>query len=647
MKAFQTLWPRSLARITASLIAALSLLTLMTACGGSGGAASTSNGTNQSGGSTTTALEVGPVTLAGVAAMGAPMLGATISVVDAKGFLQGSTTTNAADGSYSLALPASNIPLPLLIEANGVDMTGTPISLHSVVQTATSGATRITVNVNPVTDAVVAMLLGADPAPQFKAASTQASTWTQLGNTTALTSASDLIKTIIKTNLTDAKVTNSAKLDFFQDPTFSANKTGLDGAMEGLRIQVGLDSASRPQLEFSNRFRAPGATEVTINLASANTQLALGSTGKVANAITSTAKVTTSAASLINNVATLDALSASINQLIASKFGALQIVVEPMFSTFSMHDGADVFTVANLLAQYGISGWQLSRFQFTGCADDSMPTSGCAKPMVSALVSDSTGQIMGVFNNVVKYSTSTGWTLQGNGRQSKWTITGAAWASWDAAGQITASGQGVRFNIVPLIDSLFTTLVLPSGHSISLYDCQMTLWCQTQTSTGDLISDYILQSSQLGWFGQQDATRGARYKLTALSILVPGGDISNVALPNDVPTGTATSTYPLPDGLAGTAPLTCANITAGLHVTWSAWAAANPTMRMLSVRSIVTAASQPAPWIQTATVYPLSANVTDVPAVTSPPTTPTACQLWMVAQDTQGRQFISKIVAAP
>ena len=105
-----------------------------------------------------------------------PLLGATVTVVDGKGVQQGSTRTNTSDGSYSVTLNNAHIPLPLLIQATGVDMTGIPVTLHSVVQTSTTGATRGTANISPITEAVVAMLLGADPATQFQSASSLAST---------------------------------------------------------------------------------------------------------------------------------------------------------------------------------------------------------------------------------------------------------------------------------------------------------------------------------------------------------------------------------------------------------------------------------------------------------------------------------------
>lgn len=647
MKALQTTWPRTLARL-AALSAAVSVLALVTACGGSGGSPSSTGGTGTGQSGSTQTTEVGPVTLAGVAAIGAPLIGARVSVVDARGVTQGSTTTNASDGSYAIALTATNIPLPLLIEAAGVDMTGAPVTLHTVVQTASTGANRITANIHPITEAVVAMLLGTDPLPQFRQASTLASTWTQLGNATALASASDLIKTIIKANITDAKVTDSAGLDFFQDVNFTSNKVGLDGVLEGLNIQVGQDRAGREQLEISNRLRAPSAPEVTINLSSAKTQLAAGSSGKVANAITSTAKITTSVAALMNYVSTLDNLVVTLNHAMAEHAEGVTIAQFPIFSTsFVAHDGGTKDDVSGILSQFGGSGLQLSRFQFTGCADYPVPTKGCTKPTVSALLSDSTGQIVDVFDNVVTYATSTGWTFRGNDQLSNWALKSTAWASWDSTGAFSASGQGVQILSKPVAGTAVVTLVLPSSHSVSMADCGFTTWCLSSTPTGDLVADYLLQSSNLGWFGQQDSTRGALYQLSALSLLSPGGALFSKTLATDVPQATASSAFPLPDGLASGAPLTCTNILAGFHLTWQSWATANPALRMQSVRTVVSDGGISPPWIQEATVYPLSGNYTDAPAVTSPPATIASCQLWMVAQDKLGRRFMSKIVAAP
>ena len=140
MNANLPLWSPRVTRLIASL-AAVAAMALTAGCGGSGGG-SNSSGNTDSGQTGTPASEVGPFTVSGVAAIGAPLLGATVTVVDGKGVEQGRTRTNTSDGSYAVALTGSHIPLPLLIQASGVDMTGKPVILHSVVQTSTTGATR-------------------------------------------------------------------------------------------------------------------------------------------------------------------------------------------------------------------------------------------------------------------------------------------------------------------------------------------------------------------------------------------------------------------------------------------------------------------------------------------------------------------------
>jgi hypothetical protein len=109
-------------------IAAAVALLLLAACGGGGGdspapSAGTGTGTGGTTGGTTAATTI-TARLSGVAALGAPMAGARLQVVDATGTLVGSGTTNAADGSFALTLqPATG---PLLLQAVGTDAAGQP-----------------------------------------------------------------------------------------------------------------------------------------------------------------------------------------------------------------------------------------------------------------------------------------------------------------------------------------------------------------------------------------------------------------------------------------------------------------------------------------------------------------------------------------
>ncbi|HZY19824.1 MAG TPA: hypothetical protein VFE82_15225 [Ramlibacter sp.] len=89
--------------------------------------------------------------LQGTAATGAPMAGATITVLCAAGPTL--ATTAATNGTWSV--PLQGVTLPCLVRASG----GTPpITLHSIAQS--SGA----VNVTPITDLIVAGAARSDPA---------------------------------------------------------------------------------------------------------------------------------------------------------------------------------------------------------------------------------------------------------------------------------------------------------------------------------------------------------------------------------------------------------------------------------------------------------------------------------------------------
>ncbi|MBW8893127.1 MAG: hypothetical protein JF617_13700, partial [Burkholderiales bacterium] len=124
--------------------AALALTLLLTACGGGGG-----------GGSSPPVLDT-PPTLRGIAATGAPLVNAQVSVVDGQGKAVGTATTHAADGSYSLTLSVNNPAAPLFIQARGMDASGSMQVLHSTVPAISAAMVG---HVTPLTNAVVALAL--------------------------------------------------------------------------------------------------------------------------------------------------------------------------------------------------------------------------------------------------------------------------------------------------------------------------------------------------------------------------------------------------------------------------------------------------------------------------------------------------------
>ncbi len=641
---------------TLSLAWLLVVATVLTSCGGGGGSA-TNTGGSSGGGSTDTGTAA---TLTGIVAAGAPMLGATVSVVDSSGAAVGTGVASLADGSYTATLTTTTVTLPLLVQASGVDMAGLPLLLYTVVPTLTSGTNARTVaHVNNLSTAVTALLLGDQPRKHFVNASALHGQWTVLANSAALAAAQTWLKTVVKANLADGKLTTLANVDFMKDATFAANKTGLDIALESIRLRFTTNLAGKVLMQISNRLIVPGASEVSVDLAAARTGLA-ASTPAITNAgvITSTLVATTGNTALMPYLTTLDALSASLNAAIAAHSSANEIAALGVFnSAYTYQDSLDGLSVATMLANWGTVGYQISRWQVLGCLDTTLPVKGCSQIRAAALVRDGAGGVQGVFSMVVNYATATGWTLLGNGRQTPWAIYPVTWAVWTPVGVLDSSatphlGQGVQV-VIGSTAFMGATLQLPNGYSLPFYYCNTSVMCAsgsgtTGVLTGDLIADQVLTSAttanSVGWIGNSDAVPGARYGLKTLT-LVAGNEDNSTVLTTDMPSTTDAAAYPLPDGLSSTTPLTINDFTAGLTLSWNTWAAANPDKRMVEVRAVITSTAT-APVIHAVTVQPLAAHTLTLSAFSSVPGDAVAYTLWLVAQDDQGRRYISKISAS-
>ena len=170
-------------RITHKGIAQVALSTIMaavlTACGGGGGGSSAGNGSEAPAPSTTTT--------SGVAAVGAPIVGGTVTLKCTSG-----TTTTAmtgADGSWKASLKSADYPCVIRVaggQANGQALS-TP--LHSVV--AGAGIANIT----PLTDLMVGILSSKKPDAWFDAATSGGLSGAISAN--ALSSAQDKLKTTL------------------------------------------------------------------------------------------------------------------------------------------------------------------------------------------------------------------------------------------------------------------------------------------------------------------------------------------------------------------------------------------------------------------------------------------------------------------
>ena len=596
--------------------------------------------------------------ISGVAAIGAPLMGATVRAVDANGATvnminaQGATVssgqTSTADGSYKLTLvtPATGVlAVPLLIEAAGVDGSGRPVVLHSTLSSATL---PLVANITPLTDAVVGMVLGTSPQTVFASAPSVTSTIALLGSTTAVTTASTAVKTIITPVLTDAKITTVTTLSLFQDSTFVANKTGLDAVLEALQVQIVPAPSGHYVAQISNKFLAPGTVEVTLDLASARSLLAAGNSS-LTGAITSTLAVVSSGIKLsLPNVASLDGLGTALNALIAQGTAtATTFQATPMLANEIGQSGRSKAALAALLAGYASNNTQLGRFQVNGCVDDPIAATGCKRLSVSTLVLNGAGQPVQTFTDTAVYATTTtpNWTLSGNGRQSDVRVTPVAQLALNADGsvpsgnlpsngiQVLARSQDSSTPPNQLLQSV--SLQVPSGFSTYFSYCGELELClnatgSTAPSATGALSDSLIQSLSPGWVGSVDGVTGAKY-IATVTLSATSVESYSVYLPGNVPSSMPTAAFPVPD-----AALSAKSLAAGFKLSWQTWAAANPNQRVFHVRVI--AHSTPLAISDYDVANPLAASLT-LPAIASTG----AYEVWLYATNSLGQNFYSKL----
>jgi hypothetical protein len=632
---------------------AFTLTLLLASCGGGGG-----------GDGGTPPLEK-PPTLRGVAATGAPLVNAQISVVDGQGKAVGTATTHAADGSYNLTLSVNNPAAPLFIQARGLDAAGTMQLLHATVPTISAAMVG---HVTPLTNAVVALSLGTEPAPVFKAAATSASQLTQMASASA--AASDFLKTLVKNQLTDLKFTDPKTLDLLADATFAANKGAHDLLIESVRIDLARSRLNVPLLQIGNKFLAAPTAEVVVELTTAQTEL-LKTAGTPANAITSTLKAATSATTLLGTLPGLDDLGAALNQLIAQGRDVSTILTNSLVSGYDKHNSRSKTDLAGTLAEYTTANRQFGRFQLLGCADDAPAAGNCAKVLVGAVISDSTGTVVDLFSDAVSYNkaatTTNKWNLIGNGKKLAVAVHPLGFLALTAEGTSSTAvspnpGIGLQVEIqaqtpdpipvnppVQLLSS--ATVQLPGGFSIPFGYCSRPHLCVSTTPgatnlipTGG-VGDLAIQRSAVGWIGSVDSVRGAKY-IVSYSI-AGAAETRNAWLRADVLGDPAAARFPSVDGLATATPLAAASLLSGtLAISWATWAAANPDLRLIEIKRVVTPAAGGAPTVlETAAPLPprtfatLSTAHTPVGTVTS--------ELWLQAMDSQGRRFHTRYTAKP
>ncbi|RZL38109.1 MAG: hypothetical protein EOP35_06660 [Rubrivivax sp.] len=640
-------------------LAALVLTLLLAACGGGGGGGGSDPGTP---------TPATPPTLRGVAATGAPLVNAQVSVVDGQGRAVGTATTHAADGSYSLTLSATSPSAPLFIQARGMDAGGSMQVLHSTVPTISAAMVG---HVTPLTNAVVALALGTEPAPVFAAASTSGSQLTQMA--TAVPAASDFLKTLVKTQISDLKLTT---LDLLADAAFAANKGAHDLLIESVRVDLARSRLNVPLLQVGNKFLAGPTAEVIVELPSAQTELLKTTGATPANAITSTLKAATSATALLANLPVLDELGAALNQLIAQGKDVSTILTHALVTTsYDKHNGRSRTDLAAILSEYTTANRQFGRFQLLGCADDLPATGNCNRVIVGAAVSDSSGAVVDLFSDVVTYNKaaaiSNKWNLTGNGKKLGVAVHPLGFAARKADGTADTSlspnpGIGLQVEIqaqtpdplptnppVQLLSS--ATVQTPGGFSFPFGFCDRPQLCVSATTgatsliaTGG-VGDLAIQRAASGWIGSADSVRGAK--------LVVGYTIGSVIearsayLRADVLADPAAARFPAIDGLTANLQLRATDLQAGTlqggPFNWAAWQAANPDLRLIEIKRVFTPAAGGAPTVlDTLVPLPPKTSMASLGAAYAPTATAKA-ELWLQAMDAQGRRFHTRYTGSP
>lgn len=633
-------------------LAAFALTLLLASCGGGGG------------GSDTPVLDK-PPTLRGVAATGAPLVNAQISVVDGQGKAVGTATTHGADGSYSLTLSTTSPAAPLFIQARGMDAAGTMQVLHSTVPAISAAMVG---HVTPLTNAVVALSLGTEPAPVFAAASTSTSQLSQMAS--AAPAAGTFLKTLVKTQVSDLKITDAAALDLLADSTFAANKGAHDLLIESVRIDLARSKLNVPVLQIGNKFLAAPTAEVVVELPTAQTEL-LKASGTPATAITSTLKAATSATTLLGTLSGLDDLGAALNQLIAQGRDVSTLLNSVLVTGYDKHNGRSKADIAGILSTYTTGNRQFGRFQLLGCADDAPTAGNCAKVLVGAVISDSTGAVVDLFSDAVSYNksatTTNKWNLIGNGKKLAVGVYPLGFLALNADG--TASGAvvpnpgiGLQVEIqaqtadpvpgIPATQLLSSaTVQLPGGFSIPFGYCNRLLLCVSSTPgatnlipTGG-VGDIAIQRSAVGWIGSADSVRGAKF---IASYTISGvAETRNAWLRADVLGEPAATRFPSVDSVSAASPVSAASLQSGsLVINWAAWAAANPDLRLIEIKRVFTPTAGGAPTVLDTSV-PLPPKTAATLSTAYTPVGSVTSELWLQAMDAQGRRFHTRYTGKP
>jgi len=246
-------------------------------------------------------------TLSGVAAAGAPIVG-TVTVKDSSSPAQTKTVAIAPDGSYTIDVAGMKDPFVLRATST---VGGRTYNIHSGAVSSDIGGR---INITPLTDLIIANVAGQLAENYFNS-----------GNFGTLTAAElAAAETTLRTRLQPllAAVGVNASVDLLRS-AFSANGTGLDGALDALRVTIDPATATAViRNAITNQ-------QITDNLASKTDATVLPATNVTPTTLTELQQV----------IAVFDRLSKLFaTSLPAANATALLAVFDPGF----VYDGANL-----------------------------------------------------------------------------------------------------------------------------------------------------------------------------------------------------------------------------------------------------------------------------------------------------------------
>ncbi|MFM1906332.1 MAG: hypothetical protein RLZZ591_9 [Pseudomonadota bacterium] len=367
------------------------------------------------GGSSSSIDTATPVaSLSGVAAVGAALAGATVTLKDAAGATL--TTISDAGGAYSFA-DVSGMTAPFMIQAVG-SAGGIDYTLYSALETAPAAGVSGVVNVTPATHAVVAQATGGDPAVYF-ADTTKIQT---LDDSTALKDAKAKLVEALADALT-ALGLDSTKVDLFTT-AFSATGSGLDKLLDVIAFEA----------------NATGSITVT--------DKATASTVVVATSSPVTKLPAPTAENLAIDPSGIKNLLAAFNALSDTKENITSPSMAALFAKDFLLDGANKATQIALLGTEAV-GMTMTGYVLDGCKVV-IDVPSCKIELSLKSGSNTGAQSM----SVVQDTSTKSWSFAGNDKPFDFEFKPVVWQSTNVQMSSIAAGN-IRTAQTPTVKTGF------------------------------------------------------------------------------------------------------------------------------------------------------------------------------------------------